>query len=471
MQDWFQFAQRALAHIPSFTHKNHVMGIYIKFGLHNGHVEVYAVNSVTKERRSRSLKLFSEERCYPLETEADFWDGKAESFKTRLTKKIPISTAEADNQWLSELKERLERFAEAQDRHISPNDFFDAFLLHQQTEESKGLTLLEYAITFREMWRRNEVGEFTKPSGNYVVYDKFIHKLQGLYKSKEATWAVEARHFATLKINDITDNDITDWAKFIRKHNMGFKDSVAAFRATVYNYHRVQLGDDRYSLCSVNRFAPKRKNKGVNFTLSDKEMDELKRFDVGRLGRAERKQGKAQLMLDTALLMYAFASRPCDIISIRIESLSWDDGSNNYRWTYTPIKLVNQKEDSDTYLIDRIGVDIINKYKGGRTKGYLFPYTCNKKAGTVQERKVPINRISCAIGKLLQDIAEVCGWSVKHPTMYTLRKTAITNLCDRFEYGTVATLAKTSPREIRNVYQDDNRTAALAAKKLDIMST
>jgi len=89
----------------------------------------------------------------------------------------------------------------------------------------------------------------------------------------------------------------------------------------------------------------------------------------------------------------------------------------------------------------------------------------------VQERKVPINRISCGIGKLLQDIADICGWSVKHPTMYTLRKTAITNLCDRFEYGTVATLAKTSPREIRNVYQDDNRTAALAAKKLNIMST
>jgi len=36
------------------------------------------------------------------------------------------------------------------------------------------------------------VGEFTKPSGNYVVYDKFIHKLQGLYKGKEASWAVEA---------------------------------------------------------------------------------------------------------------------------------------------------------------------------------------------------------------------------------------------------------------------------------------
>jgi len=96
------------------------MGIYIKFGLHNGHVEVYAVNSVTKERRSRSLKLFSEERCYPLETEADSWDGKAESFKTRLTKKIPIPTAEADNQWLSELKERLERFAETQSR-VSQN--------------------------------------------------------------------------------------------------------------------------------------------------------------------------------------------------------------------------------------------------------------------------------------------------------------------------------------------------------------
>lgn len=83
-----------------------------------------------------------------------------------------------------------------------------------------------------------------------------------MYKNKEASWAAEARRFATLKINDITDKDITDRAKFIRKHNMGFKDSVSAFRATVYNYHRVQLGDDRYSLCSVNRFAPQEEKQG-----------------------------------------------------------------------------------------------------------------------------------------------------------------------------------------------------------------
>lgn len=106
--------------------------------------------------------------------------------------------------------------------------------------------------------------------------------------------ASEARHFATLRINDISDKDIIDWAKFIRKHNMGFKDSVSAFRATVYNnYHRVRLGNDRYSLCSVNRFAPKKKGKGVNFTLSDKEMEELKGFDVSRLRRTreEARQG------------------------------------------------------------------------------------------------------------------------------------------------------------------------------------
>lgn len=436
--------------------------------MHNGHVEVYAVNSATKERRSRSLKLFSEEQCYPLETEAEFWDNKSECFKTRLTGKIPIPTAEADNKWLSDLKEKLELFVETQERNISPNDFFDDFQRHQQTEASKELTLLEYAVTFREMWRRNEVGEFTKSSGNYVVYDKLIHKLQGQYKNKTAVWASEARHFAMLKINDITDKDIVDWAKFIRKYNMGFKDSVGAFRATVYNYHRVQLGDDNYTLCSVKKYAPKKKTKGTNFTLTDKELEELKMFDISRLGKTERKRGRMKLMLDTVLLMYAFASRPCDIISLRIEDLYWDESCKNYRWTYTPIKLINQKENSDTYLIDRIGIDTINKYKGGRTKGYLFPYACNKTVGTVQTRKVPIDRISCGIGRLLQDIANICNWGVKHPTMYTLRKTAITNLCDRFEYGTVAILAKTSPREIKNVYQDDNRTAAMAARKLNI---
>ena len=177
----------------------------------------------------------SQNNSYQIQTDLSYFEKG--TFRTTIettgrnrkkTSSIEIPTAKEDNKRLEELKRQLEYIiANNLKENATPDDVFKTYALALNVEAKKEVTLLEFAITFRELWKNNQVNiKYSQESGNYVIYDKLIHKLQGKYKGKNADWANEVKYFANLPISNITNKDYENWAKFIIKYKLGFRFQV-----------------------------------------------------------------------------------------------------------------------------------------------------------------------------------------------------------------------------------------------------
>ena len=434
----------------------------IRFGIHNDQLKVYVRDSKTKKEKNKSLSFFWKNNSYQIQTDLSYFEKG--TFRTTIettgrnrkkTSSIEIPTAKEDNKRLEELKRQLEYIiANNLKENATPDDVFKTYALALNVEAKKEVTLLEFAITFRELWKNNQVNiKYSQESGNYVIYDKLIHKLQGKYKGKNADWANEVKYFANLPISNITNKDYENWAKFIIKYKLGFRDSVNAFRAAAYYYNRVILKNHNYKLNSVKEYTPnKPKDTGVK-TLTNKQLKQLKDFNVNLIC-PQMTPEKKRSMIDALLLTYGLVSRPIDILSMRIEDIQrTPNNQKQLEWNYCPQKLINRATATPT-LINNDTLNIILKYKGNRTSGYLLPFSCNLEEGTLQTRKVPTNRVATKIGKFFQEIAKYHNWDIK-PIMYTMRHTAITDLIKKgVPITQIAAIAHTSTKQILNTYAD-----------------
>lgn len=430
----------------------------VYYAVHNSKIEVY-VRTGNGSYRTKSLKFFWG-KSYKLQTSVEWWDKKEQSFVTQF-KGLPVETASEDNKRLEELKMQLENIAR-QTECNTPDQLFNHFKAATSIEASKSPTLLEYAITFRDMWKRNAVGSYTKESGNYVIYDKFIHKLQGTHKGKTASWSEEAKHFATLLVADITSKDFNDWANFLKANQLGYRDSINAFRSTVYHYHRTVLGKEDFSirLSSANgRTLHEKKTATRNHhTFTTEQLKQLATFDVTTICPNINDDTK-QLYVDTLFLMYYLVSRPYDILSMKLEDIYYNKQEDRWEWDYQAQKLINRDDKKDIVQIHSKALPLVEKYKGKRKQGYLLPYSINKIEKSPQQRKIQVNHMATKIGKFLQAIAKQMGWNRFKPTMYTMRHSGITDLKKEYGNNIVAAWAHTSERIITKVYEDRRNIA------------
>ena len=426
----------------------------LHYGLHNKQLKLYARNTETKVKKAKILKFFLGD-SFEVKTDITFWNNKEQKFHT-VFKKVPVPTANEDNEKLEELKERLQNLVDSL-KCETPDQLFDAYATAMNVVAAKPVTLLEYAIIYRDMWKEGKHPSQKSKSGNYVVYDKLINKLQGKWKGKIQDWKEEAERFAKLPIASITSKDYVNWANFIKKHKLGQRDSLNTFRSTVYYYQHTILENLKFSMELPKNLTPVKETNNVNTTLSQQEENELIHFDIESILPNTKDK---QLMKDACLLMLGTFSRPCDVISMRIEDIEYNKEINSYTWNYCPQKMINRSQASKIPLKKELANNIIEKYAKGRKTGFLLPFTCNQdKDREWIERKAAVNHVTVRIGKFLQAIAKKQNWKIQKPTMYTLRKTGITSLCEKAPSELVAVIAKTSTREIDRVYRDRERIA------------
>ena len=412
-------------------------------------------------RKGNSIHLFvydqNKQRTLSKSVNVLFGKGKLkntpEDFDNQ-THKFPkkLKNAETDNKVIEHWENTINVLLET-------IDFNSAKELLQQIERENNtpivaqhiITLIEHAQTiYRENNERN--------SSNKYIYSKFINKLIAQKKNAQN----RERIFADIPVSSINTNIYKDWEKYLdARPKLGKRDSMNAFRHVVYDYHHRIIGNSCFSFnhCYTLNLRPKNKKNGKQETLTPQQLEQLKSLNVSNIQLCTKKYNTDEaktMLLNVALLMYYTFSRPYDILLFDIANFQYNKDYDCWCWRYAPHKKGEHAAICEIPIICDEALKIVEKYKGKRKKGYLFPYLENTKGDIYVTR----NKITMAINELLQKAAQFYNWGFK-PTMYTLRHTQITNsVAKGMPINLVADLAQTSVREINSTYYD-KKTAAL----------
>ena len=399
----------------------------------------------------------------------DYWNAKEKRFNEEIPsnskkgKPVPIETAKQDNKQLEALKKQLEELASAWGS-TSIDSFLKSYEAAKKIEAKKVFTLLEYSEYLYKLKENGEEDDEIKTT-NYQIYKKFYHKLQGKIKGEVMEWANEIKRFANKPISQIDDKVYQEFASFCVDNEIS-KETIRYFYHVVYHYQHKMCKNNafRFDLKTINDISKncKKQNKHTAIVLTDKQWKQFLSVDLKKIfpnGPSKSIQ-KQQLYYDTLLLLYHTASRPIDVISMKIEDINIDDDNIPY-WEYIAHKLTNYKikelEETPQIPLPPEAMKIIEKYKGNRKKGYLLPFDCNTKDNYVKDtRSWKTNHYSTNMGVLLQTIAKHYGWKKKNGeafTSYSMRKTKLTHMRnDKFSYDNIAYIAQTSEKELKKVY-------------------
>lgn len=434
----------------------------IYYGLHNNQVKLYVV--INGKRKNKALSFFGNN--YKVETPIKHWDNENKCFVSKIDRNTIVTTAKEDNKRLEELLRILEELASIRE-YSNCDDFFAAYKTANSVEAAKVPTLLEFAKIYAQLWKDNKVmgKDYDYKSGNYVIYEKFVRRLQGYQYKELQPWANEIKVFADTPITEIDNDKYNDFVYFLIAHKLPIKDSLNAFRAMVYYYQHWILRKRNFKFAlfadykkSVQK-SKKRKTKAQ--TLTNEQVKQIAQLDVKAVC-PKMDDARKQLYKDTLLLMYGLVTRPFDILSMKIEDIKKEE--YGYYWEYCANKLRNTKGEADKTPIQQGCWEIISKYIGKRKKGFVLPFSINETEKPQQQRKIQVSHTSVNIGKFLKAIASYYNWDIdiKGLSMYTLRHTAITDLLKVHDCWTIATWAHTSVKEINDTYADRNKLAQSA---------
>lgn len=442
---------------------------HIYFQKYGNSICLFVHNPNTNQTAHKSIKAL----CgHEIKTDCCFWDKDKHRFKEYSDKKgkCRIETAHNDNCRLESLQATINSILE-NNECCTPNDLYTAYCASLgivcKTSTHKQ-TLLEYAIYYRDLWKSGNVTSYDTPSSNYRIYDKFINKLNGTKNGVVMPWAKQMKKFADMPITNINDDTFKNFCKLAasyctkehrdNKTDIGYKDTVKAFVAVVRRWHK-EVNDNpnfKFNYKAFTREAPKPQSKNNQQTFTDEQLKQLWGFDVTRIKPRITKETK-QLYLDTCLLMYKELSRPRDIIDMRIEDIITVNGQ--LYWKYCPKKLSNHEfknisKKNAPVEIHKDCIQIIQKYKGKRTKGYLLPFKINQKPET-KSRDTDVMHVREKIRKFMCEIDEYYSWNIENLSMYNLRHTVITNaIISGMPIKLIAEYAKTSMLQIENTYSD-----------------
>lgn len=416
----------------------------IYFATKGNSIHLFVYDQIQQRTLSKSVnKLFGKGKL--TNTPNDF-DNKTRKFPKKL------KHSDSDNKV-------LEHWENVVTQLLETIDFNSAEELLQSIESEHSAPIMaQHAVTLLEHAQTIHKENCDRNSSNKYIYSKFINKL--LAQREKA--GKNEKIFADIPVATINTDIYKDWERYLDAHpKLGKRDSMNAFRHVVYHYQRQIKGNTCFSFnhSYTLNIRPNNKRNGKQETLTPQQLKELESLNVSniKLTKSRNDTDEAKTMLlDVALLMYYTFSRPYDILLFNIADFQYNKDYDCWCWRYAPHKKGEHATICEIPITCVEALKIIEKYKGKRKKGYLFPYLESTKGDMYVKR----NKINIAINELLQKAAQYYNWGFK-PTMYTLRHTQITNsVANGMPINLVADLAQTSVREINNTYYD-RKTAAL----------
>lgn len=339
-----------------------------------------------------------------------------------------------------------------------------AYIFEPTTTQSDNNTLGAFLLSHIKRLKYPTDG---LPSGNYRLFITLYNHLE------------RQNTIINKPIADITDNDFKAFGDYLlTKTNARYLDVMKNFKTV----HRKAVETGKASALltykptlTLNNKQRKEIKSTTKAVLSDKDLQKFIDLDVATLPRFGTCTIKhMQLYKDTCLLMLWCFGRPIDVISWEECNLQSENG--NTCIVYIPRKKANNKgieEDPTTVHLGKKSKAIIDKYKGQSKGGYLLPFSINNKCWDMDNADICHTRLNnCdkaegCVNRWLKKVAKHLNIVLENNTpltMYTFRRTAITNAINKgYSPTDVAKAAGTSLEMIEKTYYNPNRQLKVLA--------
>ena len=232
-------------------------------------------------------------------------------------------------------------------------------------EAAKPLTFGEY---LRKLIQEMKAESILMPSKNYQCYITLLHKLE------------KEKKILTVPVSEISDTHFMAFGSFILRELKGvnYVPLMKRFHAAFEKAKKAKLTSNMLEYKFIEdrprdaQKAEEKARKGVD-VLTEKQYKEFCNMDLTQIPCGNKSHVKyMELYRDFCILLYELKSRPCDILKLHSSNI---EGNVACYWA---TKKKNYEEGFIRTPLTPKAKEIITKYKGQSSKGYIFPFALNE---------------------------------------------------------------------------------------------
>lgn len=329
--------------------------INLTFTIKDGRFSLCATLKGTSKRNYKEVSNL-------INADFDSWDKKKQLFNA------PTKEAIQNNSVLQELKTHYQYLIDT----FNPQTPKDLFTFNHDAsdtiEEKKELTLGDY---LKELIHSMKNENSKMPSKNYQCYITLLHKLE-----------VEKK-IIKMPLKEIDDTHFIAFGAYIldKLKGVNYLGLMKRFRATLERARKAKLTknilDYSYMLDAPKNLekAAKKIRNGIDI-LTVKEYKRFVDMNLNTIKHGNKSQLKhMELYRDFCIFLYETKMRPCDVVKLKGSDIE------NDLITYWATKKKNYTKEKSAFVqtpLTKIAKDIMNKYAGKSTYGYIFPFAMNE---------------------------------------------------------------------------------------------
>lgn len=306
---------------------------------------------------------------------------------------------------------------------------------------AESLQELDHAATFFESYLEVIIErEKAKQGCNFECYEKLLTKCRKLIPD-----------FSLLRFSDINYDKCVYIASIFAQHT-GFRGTAKAFRAVLGRAAKDKAID--FSLSRIGDFNFHDYNPAKNDILLHQpdvlSPGQIKRFlnlDVFNLTPTWADRNLVELYYDFCVFMFQSFFAPCDVIKLKYKHITA---------THTIVTRRKKTHKAIEIPITPRMEEIINKYRGATSDGYVFPIMDDEKEKQHVTKDYLFKKFRQNLNVWLKDVGNELGLTF-NLYAYVFRHTAITVALDNgLPVSYVAMAAGTSIEVIQNHYYNGN---------------
>lgn len=356
----------------------------------------------------------------------------------------------------------------------TPKEFVDA--LRNGAAPSDVITLGDFLRSLIEDMRNGANNK--RPSRNYQPYRNLLHKLE---KEKTASYKGKKLDIIDVPLSDVDNKCFIQFSDFLL--SLSDEDGRTNYANVMKFFKQVHtVAYNRELTDTVLRFkytdnapfsAVEDAEKAPSFTLE--QYAQFIELDVKALPRCGAlTYDRMQMYKDYCIFLYEMQMRPADVTQAHRNNIVEINGIKYYR--YIPEKKKNCKGCAKNRItnarITARALEIIEKYNGRSSQGYIFPFSMNEYSWDMNDAE-SWNKWNNRRANLQEKInawlrykvAVALGWNIKL-TLYTFRHSTLTHACmsTNANWGAVALNAGTSIDMLQKHYVSNTITVNSTAR-------
>lgn len=346
----------------------------------------------------------------------DFWDKKAKRFKSG------TDTAKVNNPILDRVCDLCDKLL-ANPKITTPQQFIDALKLGAAPDDV--LTLGGFLSQIIDEMRNGKNNK--RPSRAYQTYVNLLHKLE------------REGDLINIPIGDIANRHFIQFGNFV----LSLADNEG--RSNYYNLMKL------FKQVHKKAFERELNDNSLRFRYADSApltddveklcpltLEQYRQFCELDLSKIPQSGDKAdfykELYHDVCMFLYELKTRPVDCIRAHTDNIITENGKTYLRYVAEKKKNSKSRDKVTKAELSEKALQIIAKYKGKSSKGYIFPFALNehdwdytnaKSWNNWNNRK---NRALEMIRVWLKKVQRVLGLEFDL-TLYTFRRSALTHAC------------------------------------------